>query len=90
MILLFGLITIPEYVYRFKLSIAKIEIMSLDLPRVEYIEKDKKKAKANSNQVDYEAIKKNEEALKESLERRKNREWKKINLSDLTTNIPNT
>ncbi|SBV91918.1 hypothetical protein KL86DYS1_10467 [uncultured Dysgonomonas sp.] len=64
--------------------------MSLDLPRVEYIEKDKKKAKANSNQVDYEAIKKNEEALKESLERRKNREWKKINLSDLTTNIPNT
>lgn len=64
--------------------------MSLDLPRVEYIEKDKKKAKANSNQVDYEAIKKNEEALKESLERRKNREWKKINLSDLTTNTPNT
>lgn len=64
--------------------------MSLDLPRVEYIEKDKKKAKANGNQVDCEAIKKNEEALKESLERRKNREWKKINLSDLTTNIPNT
>lgn len=64
--------------------------MSLDLPRVEYIEKDKKKAKANSNQVDYEAIKKNEEALKEALERRKKKEWKKVNLSDLTTNLPNT
>lgn len=64
--------------------------MSLDLPRVEYIEKDKKKAKTKSNEIDYEAIKKNEEALKESLERRKKKEWKKINLSDLTTNLPNT
>ncbi|MEG1684581.1 MAG: hypothetical protein RR319_01350 [Bacteroides sp.] len=34
--LLFGLICVREYVYRFVLTNAQIEIMAFDLPRVEY------------------------------------------------------
>lgn len=69
---------------------AQIEIMSLDLPRVEYLDNEKRQGNSNTKKkntgVDYEAVRKNEEALKENLERRKKNEWQKIKLSELDTN----
>lgn len=69
---------------------AQIEIMSLDLPRVEYLDNEKRQGNSNTKKkntgVDYEAVRKNEEALKENLDRRKKNEWQKIKLSELDTN----
>lgn len=45
---LFGLIYIREYAYRFVLTNAQIELMAFDLPRVEY-NYDKKKAKVTDD-----------------------------------------
>lgn len=63
--------------------------MSLDLPKVEYLDDTsakKEQPKKKNTGIDYEAIRKNEEALKEAKEKRSAREWKKIKLSDLNTN----
>lgn len=70
---------------------AQIEIMSLDLPRVEYIHENEKgknqnptrPIKINPNDA---SVKLQEEANKRAVERRKKNEWQKIKLSELDTN----
>lgn len=59
--------------------------MSLDLPRVEYSSTDlDKKEKKNPSPIDMDAVKSNEEALRQRKNKQSN--WKPIKLSDLNTN----
>lgn len=79
--LLFGLITVPEYIYRYKLSIAKIELMIIDLPRVEYgSHKGTDRVKNVVVDINDEAHRLQEEANKKRAERKS---FKKMNLSDV-------
>lgn len=85
--LFWGLIVIPEYVYRYKLSVAKRQIMALDIPRVEYNTNktnttNDRPIKLNPNDP---SIKLQEEANQKARERRKQNEWQRMKLSDLET-----
>lgn len=79
LILFWGLITIPEFMYRFKGSVAKYELMALDVARVVY-DKDNKE---NKVKADKESIRLNEESLRKARERHKQEEWQEKKLSDL-------
>lgn len=74
LILFWGFIVIPEFMYRFKHSVPYYEILALDVSRVEY-EHDKNNKKPDQRSIDL-----NEQAIKEARERR---EFKKMKLDDL-------
>lgn len=79
--LFFGLISIPEYIYRYKLSIAKIELMMIDLPRVEYgSHKGTDRVKNVAVDINDKAHRLQEEANRKRAERIS---FKKMNLSDV-------
>lgn len=80
--LFFGLLTIPEFNYRFKLSVAKYELMALDVARVIYDRDDEEKKTI----ADKESIRLNEESLKKVRKRREKEEWQQKKLSELNTN----
>jgi len=63
-VLFFGLVSIREFQYRFKNSIAYYQILTIDVPRTDYNVKDSKKPA-----VDDKAIKLNEEALERAIAR---------------------
>lgn len=87
LILFGGLIVIPEYMYRYKMSVAKRQIMALDIPRIEY--NTKKTDNANSGprklKANDQSLKLQEEANRKARERRKQNEWQRMKLSDLQT-----
>lgn len=56
--------------------------MALDIPRVEYGTKDKKKNKISKND---RSISLNEESVRKARERREQKKWQKMKLSDLET-----
>lgn len=86
LILFWGLVVIPEYYYRYKLSVAKRQIMALDIPRVEYDHKNKSGLhKPKKIDPTDPSIKLQEEANRKARERRKENEWRKLKLSDLET-----
>ncbi|WP_163356474.1 hypothetical protein [Dysgonomonas sp. 25] len=80
LVLFFGLIVIPEYMYRFKGSVAKYELMILDVTRVVYDKEDTHKRKF----ADQESIRLNEESLRKARERNRDNEWQEKKLSELT------
>lgn len=82
--LFWGLITIPEFMYRFKGSVAKYELMLLDVARVVYDKEPKEKQ--NKKKADAESIRLNEESLRKARERHKQTQWQEMKLSDLNTN----
>lgn len=70
---------------------AQIEIMSLDLPRVEYTHENEKGTPADNGKrkkldPNDKSLKLQEEANKRAVERRKKNDWQKIKLSELDTN----
>jgi len=67
--------------YRFRLSVAYYELLSLDVARVDYDSGEEKPKKA-----DLESVRLNEESLRKARERHKQNEWKAGKLSDLNTN----
>lgn len=69
--ILWGLVNIPEFNYRFVLNVAKIEIMASDIPRIKYNTKDKTGKNPNS---DLKAVSKNEESVRKMQERIMRRE----------------
>ena len=69
--LFWGLISIREFNYRFKHSVAYYELLTLDAPYTDYDFNDKENKQENI--VDDEAIRKNMEALERAKERDKNR-----------------
>lgn len=74
LILLGGLINIHEYAYRFILSQAKIEIMSMDIPYTDYGSHEETEVGNRQGQPD-RADRLNEESvkkMKERIEREKN------------------
>ena len=81
LILFWGLIVIPEYYYRYKLSVAKRQIMALDIPRVEY-EKTKAEPKSKTDILSHNSTDIKTAMLNVS-ERRDTQQWEKKNLSDL-------
>ena len=82
MTLCFGLIAIPEFMYRFKNSVAKYELMVIDVARVVYDSDRKEKGVI----ADEESIRLNEESLRKARERHKTEAWQETTLSELNTN----
>lgn len=70
--------------YRFKGSVAKYELMLLDVARVVYDKEPKEKQ--NRKKADAESIRLNEESLRKARERHKQTQWQQMKLSDLNTN----
>jgi len=66
--------------YRFKGSVAKYELMILDVARVVYDKEDKDKRTV----ADAESIRLNEESLRKARERNRDNEWQEKKLSDIT------
>lgn len=66
--------------FRFRESVAKYELMILDVARVVY---DKKPQEQRQN-ADAESIRLNEESLRKAREKHKQSEWQNKKLSDLT------
>lgn len=71
--------------YRYKLPVAKIELLSLDIARVEY-KSDKSESTPKNIKPDSRVLELQEAANKRARERRAKKEWQEIKLSDL----PNT
>ena len=73
---LFGLVEVRNWAYRCVLTLPQIELMQSDLPHTMYNQKKKDKGGNKSvSKADYdEAVKKNEESLRRSIERRKKRQ----------------
>lgn len=73
---LFGLVEVRNWAYRCVLTLPQIELMQSDLPHTMYNHKKKDKDGNKSvSKADYdEAVKKNEESLRRSIERRKKRQ----------------
>lgn len=81
LILFWGLMVIPEFMYRFKHSVPYYEILALDVARVEYDHKKDSKSGGKKNIVpDAESIRLNEESLRIAREKRA---FKKMKLDDL-------
>jgi len=70
--LFFGFITIQEYIYRYKLSMAKIQLMSMDVSRIDYSDK-KGERKQKSVVIDKAAIDLNAESIRKRRERMANK-----------------
>jgi len=85
-----GLIIIPEYIYRYKLSMAKIQLMSMDVSRIEYDKNDKKDKSSGNTKVDQRAIDLNAESVKkhkQRLAKQKIEEAIPIDITDKFNNI---
>ena len=85
-----GLIIIPEYIYRYKLSMAKIQLMSMDVSRIEYDKNDKKDKSSGGTKVDQRAIDLNAESVKrhqQRLAKQKIEEAIPIDITDQFNNI---
>ena len=79
--LLFGLVAIDAYIYRFKLSIAKIQLMTLDVNRTSYNsrkESEESKGMSKAALLNLQSVKKMEARLAKKWEQ----EFKHINLTD--------
>lgn len=82
LILLGGLINVPEYTYRFVLSQSKIEIMSIDIPYTDYNvnKNDKKKTQSNdkADRLNEESVRK----MRERIARQQAEQSEEINLTE--------
>lgn len=68
--------------YRFKQSVAKYEIMALDVTRIIYDTKKKDKRV----QADAESIDLNRKSVEKMRQKRDQENWQNMKLSDLNTN----
>lgn len=83
LILFGGLINVPEYTYRFSLSQAKIEIMSIDIPYTDYNvnKNDKKKTQSDdrADRLNEESVRK----MRERIARQQREQSEEISLTEL-------
>lgn len=83
MVLFGGLISVPEFTYRFVLSQAKIEIMSIDIPYTDYNSSDSENSVKKQEQSDLvdrlnaESVKR----MQERIARQKQNQQEEINFT---------
>lgn len=82
LVLFWGIVNVPEYAYRFVLSQAKIEIMSMDIPYTDYNVDEKENSKKENNELVDRLNEESARKMRARLARQNEEKREEINLTE--------